>query len=43
MTRSTPVRVALIGARGFGRVHLENLERLRAAGLAELIGVVDPQ
>ena len=25
------MRVALIGTRGFGRVHLENLERLREA------------
>lgn len=36
-----PVRVALIGTRGFGQVHLENLARLREAGLAELVGVVD--
>lgn len=40
-TAALPVRVALIGTRGFGRVHLENLERLREAGRAELIGVVD--
>lgn len=40
-TAASPVRVALIGTRGFGRVHLENLERLGGAGRAELIGVVD--
>ncbi|WP_062947163.1 Gfo/Idh/MocA family protein [Brachybacterium sp. sponge] len=38
---AAPVRIALIGTRGFGRVHLENLERLREVGRAELIGVVD--
>ncbi|WP_114856184.1 Gfo/Idh/MocA family protein [Brachybacterium sp. YJGR34] len=36
-----PARVALIGTHGFGRVHLRNLERLQAAGLARLVGVVD--
>ena len=40
-TAASPVRVALIGTHGFGRVHLENLERLREVGRAELIGVVD--
>ncbi|MEE1617675.1 Gfo/Idh/MocA family protein [Brachybacterium sp. J153] len=40
-TSTAPVRVALVGTRGFGRVHLENLARLTAAGLAELVGVVD--
>lgn len=40
-TAASPVRVALIGTHGFGRVHVENLERLREAGRAELIGVVD--
>lgn len=40
-TAAAPVRIALIGTRGFGRVHLENLERLREVGRAELIGVVD--
>src|SRR5690606_38034960 len=40
-TAGAPVRIALIGTRGFGRVHLENLERLREVGRAELIGVVD--
>lgn len=40
-TAAAPVRVALIGTRGFGRVHLENLEWLREVGRAELIGVVD--
>ena len=40
-TSAAPVRVALVGTRGFGRVHLENLARLTSAGLAELVGVVD--
>src|SRR5690606_36138572 len=40
---SAPVRVALIGTHGFGGSHLRNLERLRSAGTAELIGVADPQ
>ena len=37
----SPVRVALIGTRGFGAVHLRGLERLEAAGTARLVGVVD--
>src|SRR5690625_7513675 len=41
MTATAPVRIALIGTRGYGKTHLQNLERLTAAGLAELIGVVD--
>ena len=41
MTAPDPVRIALVGTRGFGRVHVQNLERLAAAGTAELIGVVD--
>lgn len=36
-----PVRVALIGTRGFGAVHLRNLERLTQEGRARLVGVVD--
>ncbi|WP_353114651.1 Gfo/Idh/MocA family oxidoreductase [Microbacterium sp.] len=36
---TTPT-VLLVGARGFGAVHLENLERLRER--ADLIGLVDP-
>ena len=40
-TSAAPVRVALVGTRGFGRVHLENLARLTSAGTAELVGVVD--
>lgn len=35
------VRVALVGTRGFGRVHHENLRPLISQGLAELVGVVD--
>lgn len=34
-------RIALVGTRGFGAVHLKNLARLEAAGLAQLVGVVD--
>lgn len=36
-----PVRVALVGAHGFGRVHRERLARLEAEGTARLVGVVD--
>ncbi|ACU86730.1 predicted dehydrogenase [Brachybacterium faecium DSM 4810] len=36
-----PVRVALIGTRGFGAVHLRTLARLEEAGTARLVGVVD--
>ncbi|HEU5469537.1 MAG TPA: DUF6807 family protein [Actinophytocola sp.] len=36
-----PVRVVLAGAHGHGRWHLDNLRRLRAAGLVELAGVCD--
>lgn len=36
-----PVRVALVGTHGFGRVHRVNLARLAEAGLARLVGVVD--
>ncbi|WP_299303050.1 Gfo/Idh/MocA family protein [uncultured Brachybacterium sp.] len=36
-----PVRVALIGTRGYGTAHLRNLARLEEAGIARLVGVVD--
>ncbi|MFC0672719.1 Gfo/Idh/MocA family protein [Brachybacterium hainanense] len=36
-----PVRLALVGTRGFGRVHVQNLRPLIAEGRAELVGVVD--
>src|SRR5699024_6479248 len=36
-----PARIALVGTRGFGAVHLRNLARLEAAGLAQLVGAVD--
>ncbi|WP_377793622.1 Gfo/Idh/MocA family protein [Brachybacterium sp. GCM10030267] len=36
-----PVRVALIGTHGFGRIHLKNLARLGSAGISRLVGVVD--
>lgn len=38
---SAPVRVALVGTRGFGAHHLVNLDRLVGEALAELVGVVD--
>ena len=38
---SGPVRVALIGTRGYGAVHLRHLARLTEAGTARLVGVVD--
>ncbi|MDN6328002.1 MAG: Gfo/Idh/MocA family protein [Brachybacterium sp.] len=38
---SAPVRVALIGTRGYGASHLRNLARLAEAGIARLVGVVD--
>src|SRR5699024_6975965 len=36
-----PARIALVGTRGFGAVHLKTLARLEAASLAQLVGVVD--
>lgn len=41
MSAPGPVRIALIGTHGFGRVHLDRLARLRKQGSAELVGVVD--
>lgn len=41
-TMTTPARVALVGAHGFGAVHRRNLARLRGAGRAELVAVADP-
>ena len=38
---AAPVRVALIGTRGFGTSHLRNLARLEEEGVARLVGVVD--
>lgn len=37
-----PARVALVGVHGFGTHHLQNLERLQAAGVVELVAVADP-
>jgi len=37
-----PARVALLGAGGFGRTHLDRLGRLAAEGRVELIAVADP-
>ncbi|MFC7404233.1 Gfo/Idh/MocA family protein [Georgenia alba] len=38
---TTPVRVAVVGAMGFGRIHLRALRAMRPAAL--LCGVVDPR
>ncbi|WP_104044956.1 Gfo/Idh/MocA family protein [Arthrobacter sp. ZGTC412] len=35
-------RVALVGVHGFGTHHLQNLERLQAAGVVRLVAVADP-
>ena len=34
--------IALVGANGWGRVHLDNIARLRAAGTARLVALCDP-
>jgi predicted dehydrogenase len=34
-------RIALVGTGGFGAVHLENIERLRLAGLVSFVGCTD--
>ncbi|QCO99749.1 oxidoreductase [Arthrobacter sp. 24S4-2] len=38
-----PPRVALVGAHGYGARHLENLARLAALNLVELVSVADPR
>ncbi|MGW2119845.1 Gfo/Idh/MocA family protein, partial [Streptomyces zhihengii] len=38
---SLPLPVVLAGARGHGRVHLENIRRLQHAGLVRLAGVCE--
>ncbi|MBV9921420.1 MAG: Gfo/Idh/MocA family oxidoreductase [Pseudonocardia sp.] len=44
MSASTPVSVALVGAHGHGRWHLQNLERLvRAGAPLRLAGICDPR
>ncbi|WP_347108337.1 Gfo/Idh/MocA family oxidoreductase [Paenarthrobacter sp. S56] len=40
---TTPAKVALVGVHGFGAHHLENLQRLSAKGLVELVAVADPR
>lgn len=35
-------RIALVGAHGYGLHHLDNLQRLQAEGLVELVAVADP-
>lgn len=37
-----PARIAVAGAHGYGRAHLDNVARLTKAGLARLVGVADP-
>lgn len=39
---AAPITVAQVGARGFGRVHLERIERLSLAGRVQLVGIADP-
>ncbi|MBI4900291.1 MAG: gfo/Idh/MocA family oxidoreductase, partial [Actinobacteria bacterium] len=36
------VRVAQVGLRGFGSIHLERVDRLAAMGRVELVAVADP-
>lgn len=38
----TPVRIAQVGGRGFGRVHLQRVDRLAAMGRCVLVGLADP-
>ncbi|MEV7133896.1 DUF6807 family protein [Arthrobacter sp. NPDC093128] len=38
-----PARVALVGAHGYGARHLDNLARLAALNLVELVSVADPR
>lgn len=38
----SPARIALVGAHGYGLHHLDNLQRLQAGGLVELVAVADP-
>lgn len=39
---SGPVRVAQVGLRGFGAIHLERVDRLTAMGRVELVAAADP-
>ncbi|WP_336854763.1 DUF6807 family protein [Sinomonas albida] len=41
--RTAPCRVALVGAHGFGLVHLRNLDRLGRGGAVVLDAVADPR
>lgn len=41
MTRTRPVTVVLVGARGHGRWHLHNIRRLAEEGLVRLVGVCE--
>lgn len=39
---STALRVGLAGGRGYGRIHLDRLDRLAREGRTQLVGVADP-
>lgn len=39
---ASPVRLVLVGVRGFGQVHAERIARLSDQGLVELVAAVDP-
>ncbi len=41
-TSTHPVRLVLVGVRGFGQVHAERIARLSDQGLVELVAAVDP-
>lgn len=41
LTVDPPVRVALVGTRGWGEVHLAEITSLQSAGRVRLVGVVD--
>lgn len=36
------VRIAQVGGRGFGKIHLQRIDRMVAAGRAELVALADP-
>jgi predicted dehydrogenase len=41
-TSSSPVRLVLVGVRGFGQVHAERIARLADEGSVKLVAAVDP-
>lgn len=40
--RNLSARIALVGVHGYGLRHLDNLQRLQAGGLVQLVSVADP-